>query len=344
MSRSQSPHRSLVLRHCIVAACLLSLVVVLPAAGAKNKPQKQQPSLAPGEVMIVWCGGTADVYLNGKELREAGADFTSRSDESGTEYSAKSALKPGDVITVGCRRGSDGSGFRLAAFDHKNRLVWQTETTNWHAFHLRDPRMAKRWFLPASAAKSATSLATVPSKVFRMTQFEKPKTDIADAIWDANAESVYLYCKVTERRNYVRLPLLEMAKVGGVMWFANGNQLDGLQPDDLDASNRVKSYKGPLHFTLEFSKPTAVHGALVSFAGRGSFRWQIETAESRKEMAAKNGDYRVVAGPKTSQPEQAVDLYWKPATATVWQLTATKEGDSSAKVELHKFYLLVPAD
>jgi len=117
------------------------------------------------EVTIVWsCAGAADVYLNGKALRDAKPDFRTRDDETGKEFTAKTRLKVGDALTVGARRIGSGVGFKLAAFDSQKRLVWQTETSHWRSYTLRDPRSAKRWHVPTTAAHAKMAQVSVPQK------------------------------------------------------------------------------------------------------------------------------------------------------------------------------------
>lgn len=315
------------------------------ASTAGDAPAKDAPSPG-GAVTLVWCcAGTADVYFNGKPLRDAKPDFLTRADETGWEYSAKAELKVDDVLTVGARRGGKGSGFRLAAFDHKNRLVWQTETANWRSYGFKDPRSAKQWYVPATAGKAKLAPVTVPSKAFPpMEQFEQPRTEVADSIWSQDANMVFLYAKITARRNFVRLPMRELAWAGKVKYFVNDNNLFGLQPDDLDGSNRIKRYKQqPLRYLLEFAVPTEIHGTVVNLADhKGTFTWQVDCADSRDDMAKKAGTYRAVAKPQQTRADEAVDILWKPIKAACWQLTASK--DAAGPISLRKFELLVPVD
>ncbi len=321
------------------ALAVLAMVPELAVAG--------EPAAAAGAeaVTVYWAGaGTADVYLDGKPLRDAKPDFLTRGDEAGYEYHAAAMLKVGDVITVGAKKGKV-AGFRLAVFDDKNRLVWQSETSNWRAYAVRDARSAKRWYMPATAARARPIPATVAAKEFPPpAQFAPPKADVADSIWFQDADVVFLVSKITARRNLVRLPLKEMNQTGAVKYFANDEQLDGLQPDDLDGSNRIKSYKKqPLEYLLWFQPPVAVSGAVVTMARpKGIFTWFIECADSKRDLKDKTGSYRQVTKPQRTGADQALDLHWEPITAGYWQLNARAAG-GEGPISLRKFEMLVPA-
>jgi hypothetical protein len=298
----------------------------------------------PNVVTLVWhCAGTADIYINGKAVNNVKPDFLTRT-KATKEYSARVELKVGDVITVGARR-TKGSGFRLIALDSAKQLVWQTESYNWRTYGFRDLRSAKRWYQPSVVAHARMMPVSVPAKDPEPPdQFEKPRSVLADYIWFGDAEMVFLACKITERRNLVRLPLLAMAHVGTVQYWANDTQLDGLQPDDLDGSNRIKSYKQPLRYTLVFDPPVEVSGTVVSLADpTGSFLWQVECADNKEDLAARKGAYRAATKPQQSPANQALDLRWEPIKAAWWQLSARKESGEETNISLRKFELLVPA-
>ena len=315
-------------------AVLITLGVTAATAADRSKPRANSH-----EVTLVWCcGGSSDVYVNGRLLRDVSADFTVRQDEL-CEYSAKADLKVGDVITVGASKGKGGIGFRLAALDAQNRLVWQTETTNWHPFIPQ--RGAKKWYMPAGPARSTPPLIT--AKEFPLDgQFDKPRSDVADLIWFQNADVVFIYCKVTSRCDLVRMPLKELNHFGQVSYYANGEQIDGLRPDDLDGSNRVKHYaKQPLEYLLRFPSPVDVSGTVVTLADpKANYTWHIECADTKADLRDKTGTYREVTKPQKSCGDQAVDLRWTPVKAACWQLVAKK--DSEGGIGLRKFELLVP--
>ena len=94
------------------------------------------------------CADVADVYLNGKPLRDYSTDFRRRPDEAPKRFSAKADLRDGDVLTVGARRGGSW-GFLLVAVDANNKVVWRTDDENWSVY---SPKSEKDWHLPRSAA------------------------------------------------------------------------------------------------------------------------------------------------------------------------------------------------
>ena len=132
-------------------------------------------------VTIHWTiADDADVYLNGKPLREYEPDFRSRGDEAYKTFSAKARLGIGDVFTVGGRRGGS-YGFLLVAIDKNGRTVWQTDTRNWHAYV---PADVKKWRLPSVAAKSKKTKVTVNPKPWHVQN--KMRTELrvkAQSIW-----------------------------------------------------------------------------------------------------------------------------------------------------------------
>ena len=154
---------------------------------------------------------------------------------------------------------------------------------------------------------------------------------------------MFLACKITARRNLVRLPLKEMNTSGEAKYFANGAQLDGLQPDDLDGSNRVKGYaKQPLEDLVWLQPALEVSGAVVTMTGhKGLFTWFIECADNRKDLKEKSGTYRQVTKPQRTLADQALDLRWAPIKAGLWQLNARSEG-GQGPIALRKFWLMVP--
>jgi len=144
-----------------------------------------------GSVTIHWTiADDADVYLNGKPLREYKPDFRSRRDEAYKTFSAKALLGVGDVFTVGGRRGGS-YGFLLVAIDKRGRTVWQTDTTNWRAYV---PADKEKWYLPSVAAKSTKTKITVNPKPWHVQN--KMRTDLgikAQSIWPGpRSRSAYL--------------------------------------------------------------------------------------------------------------------------------------------------------
>lgn len=325
----------------LLAGCgLAGLLIGLPAA--HSAPRRSGGAGGGGAVTIYWsCAGVADVYLNGRPLREAPGDFSVRGDESGHEYSAQAPLRVGDVITVGAKRGSRLGGFRLVALDDKGRAVWQTDTSNWKAFPVRDAGSAHRFFMPQVYGRPTTP-ATAPTKDMPASEdLGKPKTAKVGHIWYQEGPYAFLYCQVTPRRNLVRLPLWEMGRSGKLQYILDGAEMTGLNPDDLDDSNRVKGGSSPLRFDYLFRQPQEVHGVLVSFGSpnKGTFTWQVGYADSRADLEGKKGSYHEVVASQTMGPNEAVDVLFKPVKAACWRLTAKADGP---RVGVRKFDLLTP--
>ena len=116
-----------------------------------------EPAIA---VTVHWnMANAADVYLNGKPLREYKPDFRRRRDEAYRVFSAKVKLRKGDVFTVGGSRGGS-YGLVLFALDAEGKTVWKTDAKNWQVYAPADPA---RWFLPKVAAASKKGPVTVKS-------------------------------------------------------------------------------------------------------------------------------------------------------------------------------------
>ena len=142
-------------------------------------------------VTIHWnMADDADVYLNGKPLREYKPDFRSRRDEARQIFSAKAQLGVGDVFTVGGRRGGS-YGFLLVAIDKKGKTLWQSDTKNWNAYV---PVDTKNWYMPAVAARSPKTKITVNPRPWRVQA--KMRSDMrieAQSIWPGpGTRSTYL--------------------------------------------------------------------------------------------------------------------------------------------------------
>lgn len=322
-------------------AAIAWMALTPKSAAAADEEEKASDTM---KVTISWtCAGVADVYLNGKSLRNTKADFISRPDETGQEFSAEAEIKVGDTITVGARRG-ERCGFKLAILDARQRWLWQTDVTNWKVMAV-DAR-TKKWYMPATASRARTTPPTVPQKEFPSgNSFGKPTTEWADPIWYQEAPGCYFVCKLTNRCKYARIPLDAWAQRGKVQFLANDNDLTGLRFDALDGSARNKSFPQPLRLTLLFPKEQEIHGAVVSFGDHtGTFQWQVECADDRKDMAAKSGSYKRVIEPHVTRDRQTVDILLKtPVTAACWQLSA-KSDSGKGSVAVRRIDLLVPLD
>jgi hypothetical protein len=138
----------------------------------------------------------ADVYLNGKPLRQYTPDFHRRGDEAYMAFEAAVALKTGDVITVGGRRGGS-YGITLFALTKDGRLVFKTDTTHWKVY-VPGPEDAQKWYLPAVPLRSQTMPVAVQPLPFpthrTLTEAHKVKVE---CIWDKpTAQTAFLYAVV----------------------------------------------------------------------------------------------------------------------------------------------------
>ena len=147
-----------------------------------NKKLEKLGVRAPAiDVTVYWnMADDADVYLNGKPLREYKPDFRTRRDEAYRAFSAKVKLRKGDVFTVGGRRGGS-YGLVLFALDAKGKTVWKTDAKNWQVY---SPSDTANWFLPKVAAASKKGPVTVKASPWHVgaSLRAKHKSDAA-SIW-----------------------------------------------------------------------------------------------------------------------------------------------------------------
>ena len=110
-------------------------------------------------VTIYWhMADAADVYLNGKPLRQYQPSFKTRPDEAPRPaFSAIATLRDGDVFTVGGRRGGS-FGLMLIAADSAGRIVFQTDQLSWKIY---EPGDRADWYNPQVAMTSPTQPVTV---------------------------------------------------------------------------------------------------------------------------------------------------------------------------------------
>lgn len=110
-------------------------------------------------VTIYWhMADDADVYLNGKPLRNYDPSFKTRPDEAPRPaFSAAAVIKNGDVFTVGGRRGGS-FGFMLIAVDASNNIVFMTDQQSWKVY---EPGERPDWYTPAAAADSLLKPVTI---------------------------------------------------------------------------------------------------------------------------------------------------------------------------------------
>lgn len=111
------------------------------------------------QVTVYWhMADDADLYLNGRPLRNYEPSFKTRGDEAPRPaFSAPVMLREGDVFTVGGRRGGS-FGFMLIAVDRMGQVVFKTDQNSWMVY---EPGEEPNWFLPDVAKSSPTSPVTV---------------------------------------------------------------------------------------------------------------------------------------------------------------------------------------
>ncbi|MBI5624718.1 MAG: AbfB domain-containing protein [Elusimicrobia bacterium] len=111
-----------------------------------REPEKESLGVP---VMIYWhMADDADVYLNGRPLRDYAPSFKTRYDEAPLPaFSTTAVLRDGDVFTVGGRRGGS-YGFMLAATDFAGRVVFKTDADAWRVY---EPGDRQDWREPATA-------------------------------------------------------------------------------------------------------------------------------------------------------------------------------------------------
>ncbi|MBI5239745.1 MAG: AbfB domain-containing protein [Elusimicrobia bacterium] len=174
--------------------------VVKPAPIVVPEP-KEEPAPAPKKlgipVTVFWhMADDADVYLNGKPLREYSPSFKTRGDEAPRPaFSAATRLGDGDVFTVGGRRGGS-YGLMLIALDASGRVVFMTDKDSWKAYR---PGERADWFEPAAAKASPSGpVAVQPDPWYPQKELNKKHGDKALSIWSTPADTfAYLYATVS---------------------------------------------------------------------------------------------------------------------------------------------------
>ncbi|MFA6316927.1 MAG: AbfB domain-containing protein [Elusimicrobiota bacterium] len=124
-----------------------------PAKKPVAEPEPPADAPAPGvAVKLYWhMADDADVYLNGKPLRTYSPSFKTRGDEAPQPaFSTTAVLRPGDVFTVGGRRGGS-YGFMLVATDFSGRVAFKTDDDNWRVY---EPGDRPDWHQPETAAEA----------------------------------------------------------------------------------------------------------------------------------------------------------------------------------------------
>lgn len=180
---------------------------IINSEDAKNSPPPQTseadrdhnanystPGAAPGiPVTVYWhMADDADVYLNGRPLREYQPSFKTRPDEAPRPaFSAAAVLREGDVFTVGGRRGGS-FGFMLIAVDTAGRVVFQTDRQSWKVY---DPGDRPDWYTPQVALNTPNRPITIqPDPWYPQKELNLKYGNQALSIWSTPANTfAYLY-------------------------------------------------------------------------------------------------------------------------------------------------------
>jgi hypothetical protein len=139
-------------------------------------------------VTLYWhMADDADVYLNGRPLRDYSPSFKTRGDEAPhPAFSAAGALSDGDVFTVGGRRGGS-FGFMLIATDASGRVVFTTDQQAWKVYK---PGEGADWYQPAVAKVSESGPVTVqPNPWGPQVELNGKNGNKALSIWGSPSET-----------------------------------------------------------------------------------------------------------------------------------------------------------
>ncbi|MHC4505084.1 MAG: hypothetical protein ACYTFI_17400, partial [Planctomycetota bacterium] len=132
-----------------------------------------------------------DIYQNGEPLRTYTPSFRTRRDEARRKsaFSADIILRPGDVFTVGGRRGGSYGG-TVVVVDKQDKLVWCSNVRDWRVYEPADP---ERWYLPDVAMRSRQSPVRVARSFGYQAQMRRDHYDIPQPIWgDESQRLVYM--------------------------------------------------------------------------------------------------------------------------------------------------------
>lgn len=144
-------------------------------------------------VTVFWhMADNADVYLNGRPLRDYRPSFKTRPDEAPRPaFSARATLRNGDIFTVGGRRGGS-YGLMLIAVDDQNRIVFKTDRSSWAVY---EPGERPDWFDPSVANASAKRLVTVqPDPWYPQKELNGKYHNSALSIWsEPDKRFAYLF-------------------------------------------------------------------------------------------------------------------------------------------------------
>lgn len=165
-----------------------------------NNDPTPPPEIQGIAVTIYWhMADNADVYLNGKPLRNYEPSFKTRPDEAPQPaFSARAIIKNGDVFTVGGRRGGS-FGLMLIAVDAQNNIVFMTDRDSWKVY---EPGEKPDWFSPTVALNSPAKPVTVqPDPWYPQKQLNAKYGNKALSIWSLPSHTfVYLFGIVSKIR------------------------------------------------------------------------------------------------------------------------------------------------
>ena len=141
------------------------------------------PPVAGIKATIYWLmADDMDIYHNGKPLRVYQPSFRTRRDEARMKqaFSARITLRPGDVFTVGGRRGGSYGG-TVVVVDEEGQPIWWSNTKDWFVYN---PVDKVKWYLPEVAKRSKQW----PTRVARSFGFQmamkRKYGDKPQPIWD----------------------------------------------------------------------------------------------------------------------------------------------------------------
>lgn len=144
-------------------------------------------------VTIYWhMADDADVYLNGKPLRNYSPSFKTRPDEAPRPaFSARATLKNGDIFTVGGRRGGS-YGLMLIAVDDSGKIIFKTDHNSWAVY---EPGERSDWFEPSVAHAASKRPVTVqPNPWYPQKELNSRYQNSALSIWsEPDKRYAYLF-------------------------------------------------------------------------------------------------------------------------------------------------------
>ena len=179
-------------------------------------------------VTVYWhMADDADVYLNGKPLRQYEPSFRTRPDEAPRPaYAASAIIRDGDVFTVGGRRGGS-FGLMLIAVDSAGKIVFQTDQQSWKVY---EPGDRADWYNPEVTVTSRNQPVTVqPDPWYPQKELNAKYGNKALSIWSTPASTfAYLYGVVGGYRKTAEktIDAAEIGRDGRFITYDNGTVMD----------------------------------------------------------------------------------------------------------------------